>query len=184
MCSRFPADAPRGALGLAGVAPMDRARSALGMLALAAALACRGDDPTTLLPAAGATQQGAAVRTSDLLAGPASPDVASRNPYAGDSQAMMTGRRLYAALNCAGCHGPSGGGGIGPPFADAEWIYGGQAENIVQSILQGRPNGMPAFGGKLPPSEAWKIAGFVEQLAPQGGSRTDAEREPAVGGPR
>ena len=38
----------------------------------------------------------------------------------------------------------------------------------MQSILQGRPNGMPAFGGKLPESEAWKIAAFVRSLSGTG----------------
>ena len=41
-----------------------------------------------------------------------------------------------------------GGGGIGPPLMDDRWIYGSAPENIYASIVQGRPNGMPAWGGR------------------------------------
>jgi cytochrome c oxidase cbb3-type subunit 3 len=38
-----------------------------------------------------------------------------------------------------------GGGGMGPPLMDNEWIYGSSPENIVATIVEGRPNGMPSF---------------------------------------
>jgi cytochrome c oxidase cbb3-type subunit 3 len=72
---------------------------------------------------------------------------------------------LPRAFNCAGCHGARGGGGIGPPFADAEWIYGGEPQNVFQSVVQGRPAGMPAFGGQIPDEQVWKIVAFVRSLA-------------------
>lgn len=112
-----------------------------------------------------------AVQTSELQAGPPAVDYASRNPYEGDPTAMQQGRRLYSNMNCAGCHGAEGGGGIGPPLADHDWIYGGQPENIVQAILQGRPNGMPKFGPHLPEDEAWKIATYVMQMAQKSGGQ-------------
>jgi cytochrome c oxidase cbb3-type subunit III len=150
-------------------------------MALASVAACREDDPTQLLPSSAATQQAAPVRTSDLRAGGIARDVAARNPYDGDARALATGRQLYASMNCAGCHGPAGGGGIGPPFADAEWIYGSEPENIVQSVLQGRPNGMPSFAGKLPPDEVWKLAAFVTELARAGQKASGTDRRgPAV----
>jgi cytochrome c oxidase cbb3-type subunit 3 len=133
----------------------------LGLVMLAGALACRDDDGSQMLPPA-AGPAGTVV-TSDLRAGGVPANAEAENPYADDEHALAAGRKLYAAMNCGGCHGPSGGGGIGPPLADASWIYGGAPENIVQAILEGRPNGMPAYGGKLPASEAWKIAAFVKQ---------------------
>ena len=143
-------------------------------------LACQREEPNQTLPAAVAAHEGGVLRTSDIRAGGASPDVAVANPYGDDPIAAADGRQLYGAMNCAGCHGGAGGGGIGPPLADAEWIYGGQPENVVQSILQGRPNGMPAFGGKLPPAEAWKIAAYVATLAAAGAKQAPAQ--PTVGG--
>ena len=158
-----------------------RARAFAMLLLLGA---CSGDDERTLLPSTAATQQGVPVVTSELQAGTTSPLPASdrtENPYVDDEHALAAGRQLYGQMNCAGCHGPQGGGGIGPPFADAEWIYGGEPENIVQAILQGRPNGMPAYGGKLPASEAWKIAAYVKHLNKVGESKSGAGDSPAIG---
>ena len=161
-----------------GVKPRRGARrGTLAVTLLALLLACRGDDGRELLPST-TTMQPVPVVTSDLRAGGVPAQPAARNPYAHDEHALAAGRQLYGAMNCAGCHGPSGGGGIGPPLADAAWIYGGEPENIVQSILQGRPNGMPAFGPKLPASEAWKIATFVQQLSKKSAGAGDS---PAIG---
>jgi cytochrome c oxidase cbb3-type subunit 3 len=33
---------------------------------------------------------------------------------------------------------------------DDVWIYGGDATSIFETISQGRPNGMPAFGNRIP----------------------------------
>ena len=159
MCSRWAAErALRGAL-----------------CAALAAGACARDDAEQLLPPAGMTQQGVPVRTSDLRAGAVAMDVSAENPYAADGQALAEGRRLYTEMNCVGCHGGAGGGGMGPPLADADWIYGSDPENIVQSVLQGRPNGMPSFGGKLPPDAAWRLAAFVRSLDKE----ADAQRQRA-----
>jgi len=158
--------------------PARRLTCALCALTLAAMAACREEAAERTLPGGSPVRDTAALRTSALSAGGARADVAMRNPYADDAIAVAEGRRLYGAMNCAGCHGGAGGGGIGPPLADAEWIYGGQSENIVEAILKGRPNGMPAFGGRLPAAEAWKIAAFVATLHQP---KADANRVAAPG---
>lgn len=140
--------------------------------------ACGEPAPERTLPGGAPVRDTAALRTSALAAGGARADVAVRNPYADDALAIAEGRALYGAMNCSGCHGGAGGGGIGPPLADADWIYGGQSENIVEAILRGRPNGMPAFGQRLPAAEAWKIAAYVATLHD---SRADANRVAAPG---
>lgn len=106
-----------------------------------------------------------AIRTSGLdAAGEDSlPEV--ENPYADDPNAPAQGAQLYQAFNCAGCHGGAGGGGIGPPLADDEWIYGGSDANIYATVVQGRPNGMPAFGPALSGEAVWKLAAYVKSLA-------------------
>jgi cytochrome c oxidase cbb3-type subunit 3 len=38
-------------------------------------------------------------------------------------------------------------------------------ESIVQSISNGRPNGMPAFGGKMTASQIWQTAAYVRSLS-------------------
>jgi cytochrome c oxidase cbb3-type subunit III len=90
------------------------------------------------------------------------------NPLHGDADAIVTGRRLYRWMNCDGCHG-EGGGSIGPPLWDNQWRYGGRGIDIAESILYGRPDGMPAFGGHLPIDFVWKIVAYVQALEPRGG---------------
>jgi cytochrome c oxidase cbb3-type subunit III len=83
------------------------------------------------------------------------------------------GQRYYMAFNCVGCHG-LGGGGMGPPLIDDEWRYGSNMEDIVRSILGGRPNGMPAFNGRITEQQAWQIAAFVRSL----GAHTPLDTRP------
>ena len=56
-------------------------------------------------------------------ASPARASAAARGPYDGNAYAVSEGKRLYNQFNCSGCHF-QGGGGIGPPLMDADWIYG------------------------------------------------------------
>ena len=100
---------------------------------------------------------------SDLQPGIPLPAVAVSNPYANNSEAIAEGRRLYNWYNCEGCHA-GGGGGMGPPLMDKEWIYGSNPANIFETIVKGRPNGMPAYGGKIPSDHVWKLVAFVLTL--------------------
>ena len=136
--------------------------TAFAAVVIAAVVACAKADSPPALPQVGTMPS---VRTSDLRAGGASPVLRVRNPYADDPRALLEGKARYMAMNCNGCHGEYGGGGIGPPLSDNAWIYGSADENIVQSMIQGRPNGMPSYGGTLPESEMWKIAIYVQSLA-------------------
>jgi len=83
--------------------------------------------------------------------------------YAADENAKTEGKRLYDWYNCAGCHF-HGAGGIGPSLGDNDWIYGGSMSQIYSTIHQGRPNGMPSWGGKLSSTEIWEIAAYVHSL--------------------
>jgi cytochrome c oxidase cbb3-type subunit 3 len=74
------------------------------------------------------------------------------------------GARLYQWFNCSGCHA-AGGGNIGPALMDDQWRYGGSIDQIYSSILQGRPNGMPSFEGKIPDLQVWQLAAYVRALA-------------------
>jgi cytochrome c oxidase cbb3-type subunit 3 len=132
--------------------------------ALAFVVACGGDKAPPTPPASWLAEPLAAVRTSQLAAGPHQPPPEIANPYRNESGALAQGRQLYLAFNCAGCHGAAGGGGIGPPLADDQWIYGGADANIYATIVQGRPNGMPAFGPALSGEAVWKLAAYVQSL--------------------
>jgi cytochrome c oxidase cbb3-type subunit III len=84
--------------------------------------------------------------------------------YYDNAQAVTEGKRLFGAYNCSGCHS-NGGGGMGPALMDDEWIYGGRLEQIHQTLVEGRPNGMPAWGGKIPDPQLWEIAAYVRSMS-------------------
>jgi len=87
----------------------------------------------------------------------------TRNPYEDNAYAMTEGQRLYDWFNCAGCHA-RGGGGIGPPLMSESWRYGKDPGSIYISIVEGRPNGMPAWRGRIPEFEVWQLVTYVQAL--------------------
>ena len=88
------------------------------------------------------------------------------NPSGQSAYAAAEGEKLYNAYNCVGCHA-HGGGGMGPPLMDAQWIYGSGPQNIYATIVEGRPNGMPSFRGKIPDQQVWEIVAYVRSLSGQ-----------------
>lgn len=104
------------------------------------------------------------VRLSTLQPGPAV--MASRvdNEYEENAYAVSQGQRLYVWFNCNGCHA-MGGGGMGPPLMDAEWIYGSEPQQVYSTIMEGRPNGMPSWAGRIPESQVWQIVAYVRSLS-------------------
>lgn len=104
------------------------------------------------------------VPATELFPGEARVDPRIDNPYAGDEEAIAAGERHFAAFNCAGCHAPLGGGGMGPPLSDEKWIYGGEPAQIFLSIMHGRPDGMPAWSSMLPEQTVWELVAYVDTL--------------------
>lgn len=87
------------------------------------------------------------------------------NPFEGDEAAIAEGKKLWMKYNCYGCHGTSGGGGMGPSLVDGKWRYGSSDAEIFQSITEGRPaQGMPAFGEQIPEEERWKLIAYLRSL--------------------
>ena len=83
-----------------------------------------------------------------------------------NAPAIAEGQYLYTRMNCVGCHA-HGGGGMGPALMDDKWRYGGRIDQIAQSISEGRPNGMPAWRGKLTDQQIWQLAAYVQSLSGQ-----------------
>jgi cytochrome c oxidase cbb3-type subunit 3 len=80
--------------------------------------------------------------------------------------AVNQGKRLFRWYNCSGCHA-GGGGNLGPPLMDKEWLYGHEPADIHASIVEGRPKGMPAFGGRIPDDQVWQIVAYVRSMSGQ-----------------
>jgi cytochrome c oxidase cbb3-type subunit III len=104
------------------------------------------------------------VTVSDLRPGGGSPTAPVHTPYENNAVAVSEGKRLFTAYNCVGCHG-HGGGGSGPALMDDEWAYGHEADQIFHTILEGRPNGMPSFRGKVPDYQIWQLAAYVRSMS-------------------
>ena len=159
------------------------------LLVLLPLVACHREERPLTTKASGA-QRTLPVRVGELQPGPKmQAPAALMNPYEGNAAAISRGQQLFEQYNCAGCHF-HGGGGIGPPLMDGEWIYGSTPQNIYMTIAEGRPNGMPSYGGHIPNEQIWQLATYVRSLGglePKGATspRTDemypkkAEEPPA-----
>ena len=107
-----------------------------------------GESPDTIIPGGG----------------PAPPLDPRAALYDNNAPAIAEGQELFNKMNCVGCHS-HGGGGMGPALMDDEWRYGGRIDQIATTIAEGRPNGMPAWRGKLTEDQIWKIAAYVRTLS-------------------
>lgn len=126
--------------------------------------ACRREQRQLRRSAPASTRVGGIVRNSELQPGQPWPEITVRNLAEERAYDVNEGARLYRAYNCNGCHA-NGGGGIGPALMDDYWIYGSHPENIHDVILEGRPNGMPSFAGKIADYQVWEIAAYVRSMS-------------------
>lgn len=88
-----------------------------------------------------------------------------RNPFAGDRRRIDEGGKLFVAYNCVDCHGDGGSGAMGPSLADARWHFGGTDGDVFESIYEGRPAGMPAWGGRISDDQIWRLVAYVQSLS-------------------
>ena len=94
------------------------------------------------------------------------------NPLANDPVALQEGRKLFNWYNCSGCHGGHAGGGMGPSLRDKVWLFGDRDDQIFDSIAEGRGEGMPSWGAKIPEDQIWKLVAYIKSM------RTSNEPEP------
>jgi cytochrome c oxidase cbb3-type subunit 3 len=106
---------------------------------------------------------GDAARQSELLPGGAQSQTKVMSPYEGNAFAISEGQRLFSWYNCTGCHA-NGGGAIGPPLITNAWIYGGEPANLFDTIVKGRPNGMPSWGARIPEYQIWQLTAYIRSL--------------------
>lgn len=71
------------------------------------------------------------------------------------TEKITQGQKVFAN-NCASCHGAEAKGdpkaGV-PNLADAIWLYGGESQNIFETVWHGRIGSMPSWEGRLTPEQ-------------------------------
>jgi len=110
-----------------------------------------------------------AVAHSEALRVPAleALDAVQLDQVASGAPAARIGRRLFLD-NCAACHGmdASGNAVLGAPnLTDSVWLYGGDTETVVRSILDGRRGTMPPWGPALGQEGVIDVAEYVRSLS-------------------
>ncbi|MEQ1669760.1 MAG: cytochrome-c oxidase, cbb3-type subunit III, partial [Hyphomicrobium sp.] len=106
-------------------------------------------------------------------------------------QFALAGGQATFGENCAACHGRGAQGGVGyPNLNDDDWIWGGQLDNIQQTISYGirsghaktRDSAMPRFGldGALDAAKIGDVANYVRSLSGLEADKTAAGRGAAV----
>ncbi|WP_112479374.1 cytochrome-c oxidase, cbb3-type subunit III [Vibrio variabilis] len=118
-----------------------------------------------------------------------------------DSEAIKVGQRLFLQ-NCSQCHGSDARGQTGfPNLTDNAWLYGGEPEAIVTTLLHGRVGQMPGWKDALGEDGVREVVSYTLSLsgrkvnareAEAGKARfvvcaachgTDGKGNPAVGAP-
>lgn len=82
-----------------------------------------------------------------------------------DPAAMSTAKNLFNA-NCSTCHGSDARGARGfPNLTDADWLWGGDADAVYQTIAHGRMGSMPSLGQALGAEGVNEVAAYVVSLS-------------------
>lgn len=91
-----------------------------------------------------------------------------------DASDINAGKSIYDT-NCAVCHRPDGGGGIGPNLTDEYWILGGDIASVYNVVSEGgrAGKGMVAWKGELNPLEIAQVSSYILTL--QGTDPADAK---------
>ncbi len=99
------------------------------------------------------------------------------NPLAGNTAAIKQGAELYKQ-HCAGCHGETGKGGIGPSLVDNMFLYmsgdmpdddyfevinNGTQPGMVEDGRSAK-GGMPSFSSALGKDKIWAVVAYIRSL--------------------
>ena len=79
----------------------------------------------------------------------------------GSKTADLAAAKKDFAERCASCHGADAKGGIGPDLTRKQFKYGRSPADLTQTVVEGRPGGMPSFKNDLSHD---KIEGLVQYV--------------------
>lgn len=85
--------------------------------------------------------------------------------YMANPSMIADGQKVFAQ-SCAACHGPSGGGLIGPNLTDEFWLHGGRPSQIHKTIADGvLAKGMPPWAKILKPEQLTAVVVYIASIA-------------------
>ncbi len=100
--------------------------------------------------------------------------------------ALKVGSRLFLQ-NCSVCHGSNAKGALGyPNLTDGDWLYGGDASNLLATLHNGRVGGMPAWRDQIGEEGVRAASEYVLSLSANNGDKDNGELDKtlvAQGGP-
>jgi len=80
---------------------------------------------------------------------------------AADAKALDDGKKTFSTI-CIACHGPNGGGTVGPNLTDRYWMHGSKPEQLYANVMTGFPDkGMPPWGKSLGAERTRNVVAFV-----------------------
>jgi cytochrome c oxidase cbb3-type subunit 3 len=81
-----------------------------------------------------------------------------------DASVLAAGKAVFGT-NCTPCHGPDGGGVIGPNLTDNYWLHGNTLPEIYKTVNEGvLAKGMPNWGKLLKPDQVTAVVVYVKSL--------------------
>jgi len=116
-----------------------------------------------------------------------------KSPYPDFAGVADDGHKKFMGAGCNGCHGGTGGGGMGPPLTNPVWIYGSDDDTLFRLISLGSDElkkegyvrkGSENVVGPMPqmgtvfksPDDVWKVIAWIRSVNPS--SATSASAAP------
>jgi cytochrome c oxidase cbb3-type subunit 3 len=117
-----------------------------------------------------------------LELGELNPDANTLVKFMNQKEWMDVGKSIYK-VNCVSCHGPEGGGVIGPNLCDDNYKHIKKIEDIAKVINEGVAGGaMPAWATRIPnKNDIVMVTAYVASLRgsnPAGGKGPDGSPIP------
>jgi mono/diheme cytochrome c family protein len=123
-----------------------------------------------------------AVLSFHLLLSSCAREEAKTVPAGPTVQDVVEGRKIYLTYGCVGCHGVTGGGGMGKPILDDQWIFGSDDLTLFKLIRGDVPKQtMPsAIGKALTDEQVKKVILYVRSIYKGDASKINWEVPPVV----
>lgn len=118
-----------------------------------------------------------------------------KSPYPDFASVAEDGHKKFMGAGCNGCHGGTGGGGMGPPLTNPVWVYGSDDDTLFRLISLGSDElkkqgyvrkGSENVVGPMPPmgtvfkspDDIWKVIAWIRSVNPSSATSASAASPP------